>query len=176
VQFAQVAFAGMRHEELAGYRETIETLNAEQELANAQLNFLANRYNEFVARAALLAAIGDLTVEKIAPDVPAYDAEGDFRKVRNRGRTPLEPIVQALDNIGAAKLRRPLSADLSGADVPPSRAMPPAVSAPNADLARAPLTPITESRVVPAAELPPGYKAPQPGLHPDSASTPRPHD
>lgn len=173
VQFAQVAFAGMRHEELAGYRDTIETLNAEQELTNAQLTFLLNRYNEYVSRAALLAAIGDLTVEKLAPDVPVYDAEGDFRKVRHLGRTPLEPIAQTIDRIGSAGLRRPVSADLTGADVPPASVMPPVVATPSAALMRAPLTPITRSVVVPAADLPPGYQAPQPGLPPNPAPKPR---
>lgn len=170
VQFAQVAFAGMRHEELAGYRETIETLNAEQELTNAQLSLLSNRYNEYVARAGLLAATGDLTVAKIAPDVPTYDAEADFRKVRNRGRTPLEPIVQAIDSVGAAKLRRPLSADLTGANIPAATTMPPAVQTPDPALMRAPLIPITKSPVVPAEKLPPGYNGPQPGLPPDVPS------
>ena len=176
VEFAQIAFAGMRHEELAGYRDAIETLNAEQELFNAELNFLANRYNEYVARAGLLAAVGDLTAAKLTADLPLYDPEADFRKVRNRGRTPLEPIAQALDRIGSARLRQPLSADLTGADVPPAAVMPPLLKTPDARLMQSPLTPITESPVVPATDLPRGYVAPQPGMATTAAAAQNPRD
>jgi outer membrane protein/S-layer protein transport system outer membrane protein len=87
VSSAQLAFAGMQQEQRFGLRATIEVLNAEQELQNAQNTLLQNRFIEYVAQATLLAAVGRLEARYIAPDVALYDAEAEFRKVRNRGRT-----------------------------------------------------------------------------------------
>jgi len=155
VQSAQTSFAGMRREQLNGQRSTLDTLNVEQELANAQFTLLQNRYNEYIARAALLAAMGELSVDKIAPGTPLYDPEADFRRVRNLGRTPLEPIAQAIDRIGSAGLRRPISADLTGANVPASDQMIPLPAQPTAREASGTLTPITKSPLVRKDDLGP---------------------
>jgi TolC family type I secretion outer membrane protein len=168
VTSAQIAFAGMQREQRFGLRTTIEVLNAEQELQNAQLTLLQNRYSEYVARAALLATIGRLEARYVAPDIARYDAEQDFRSVRNRGRTPLEPIAQALDRIGSAGLRRPIDQILVGADKGPPDAVPVLPPTPGAELTRGPLVPITQSPLVPASALPgdhmpaTGYLPPQP--------------
>jgi len=167
VASAQLAFAGMQREQRFGLRTTIEVLNAEQELQNAQLTLLQNRYAEYVARAALLATIGRLEARYVAPDIALYDPEQDFRSVRNRGRTPLEPIAQVLDRIGSAGLRRPLDETLTGADVPPVDVVPALPATPGAELTRGPLVPITQSPLVPASALPgdhmpaTGYLPPQ---------------
>ena len=88
VASAQLAYAGMHREELEGLRSTIETLNAEQELVSAQLTFLQNRYEEYVASAGLLAAVGDLRADSIVENLDTYDPATYFKKVRNRGATP----------------------------------------------------------------------------------------
>lgn len=102
VQAAQIAFAGMEREERYGLRSTIETLNAEQELASAQLGLLSNRYQEYVARASLLLAMGRLDARTVNSAIPARDPEAEFKKVRWRGISPTEPVAMLLDHVGSA--------------------------------------------------------------------------
>lgn len=168
VASAQIAFAGMQREQRFGLRATIEVLNAEQELQSAQLTLLQNRYAEYVARAALLATIGRLEARYVAPSIEIYEPEQDFRAVRNRGRTPLEPVAQLIDRIGSAGLRRPLDERLTGADVPKIDRVPALPPTPGPELTRRPLVPITQSPLVPASALPDdhmpaaGYLPPRP--------------
>ena len=156
VASAQVAFAGMQREQLFGLRTTIEVLNAEQELQAAQLTLLQNRFQEYVQRGALLASIGRLEARYLAPSVALQDPEEEFRRVRNSGRTPLEPIVQTIDRIGSAGLRRPLSAELTGENTPLPASTPALAPTPGAELTRGALVPITKSPLVPASRLPGG--------------------
>lgn len=149
VASAQIAFAGMRREQRSGLRSTIDVLNAEQELQAAQLGLLQNRYNEYTARAALLAAIGALNARTIVPDLDTYDPDDNFRRVRNRGLTPLEPIAMALDRIGSAAVRRPLSADLTGRNGAHPDQAPALPAQPDRASTERRLTPITESVLVP---------------------------
>jgi TolC family type I secretion outer membrane protein len=128
IEAAQQAFAGMSCEELNGLRTIIDTLNAERELQDAQLTVLQYRYQLYVAHAGLLAAMGNLSVKDIAANITVYDPEANFRAVRHRGMTPFEYVAMGVDRIGSAGLRRPLSADLTGANVPTptgTQAMPP---------------------------------------------------
>ncbi|KAK1548172.1 hypothetical protein Q3G72_001758 [Acer saccharum] len=169
VSSAQLAYAGMHREELEGLRSTIETLNAEQELVAAQLTFLQNRFEEYVASASLLAAVGDLRAESIVDNLDTYDPATYFNKVRNRGQTPLEPIARTIDRIGSANPRRPIAVDLRGADSPVPDAVPVLPPQPAASDMFGALTPVTKSRLVPASELPGGL-LPAPDLPPAPAS------
>jgi TolC family type I secretion outer membrane protein len=166
VSSAQLAYAGMHREELEGLRSTIETLNAEQELVGAQLSLLQSRFQEYVASASLLAAVGDLTTQSIVPNLDTYDPVTYFKKVRNRGSTPLEPIARTIDRLGSADLRRPIAAELRGADSPVPDAIPVLPPQPARPDMFGALVPVTESRLVPASELPGGVL---PG--PDHSST-----
>lgn len=165
VTSAQLAYAGMHREELEGLRSTLDTLNAEQELISAQLTLLQNRYEEFVAGAQLLSAVGALRAEELVDKLDRYDPAVYFKQVHNRGRTPLEPVAEFVDRIGSANPRRPLAADLSGADSPVPDVMPVLPPAPSAAALRDRLVPVTESRLVPASELPGGLP-PAPDLPP----------
>jgi TolC family type I secretion outer membrane protein len=165
VTSAQLAFAGMHREELYGLRSTIETLNAEQDLFSAQLNFLSSRYSEYVSRAQLLAAIGALKADAIVSDLQKQDPNDNFRKVRNRGRTPLEPLAMTIDRIGSANPRRPAAADLAGGESPVPNSTAPLPPTPSADVMQKPLVPITQSPLVPADKLPGGL--PRTGDLPD---------
>ena len=165
VSSAQLAYAGMHREELEGLRSTIETLNAEQELVGAQLALLQSRYEEYVASASLLAAVGDLRTESIVDNLDTYDPAAYFKKVRNKGATPLEPIARTIDRIGSANPRRPIAADLRGADSPVPDATPVLPPPPSATDLYGALVPVTQSRLVPASELPGGLP-PAPDLPP----------
>ena len=149
VESAQLAFAGMVREQRAGTRSTIEVLNTEQELQAAQLALLQARYNEYVSHASLLQAMGALEAKSLAPDIEINDPETHFRKVRSRGMTPLEPVVMAIDRIGSSAVRRPLSAELTGADgpVPDTTIVQPLPV--DRSVTDAPFVPITQSVLVP---------------------------
>jgi TolC family type I secretion outer membrane protein len=165
VTSAQLAYAGMHREELEGLRSTLDTLNAEQELVSAQLTFLQNRYEEYAASAALLVAVGGLRAADLVDHLDRYDPDANFRRVHNRGRTPLEPVAQLVDRIGSANPRRPAAAELGGEETLVPDAMPIMPPRPSDVELQSRLTPITQSRLVPASELPGGLP-PAPDLPP----------
>ncbi len=154
VEAAQIAYAGMQREEQYGLRSTIEVLNAEQELASAQLTLLANRYEEYLARAALLLAMGRLDARAVNSAIPAKDPESEFKKVRFRGVSPTEPVVMLLDRVGSASPYKNPKPDLRGRDQPKptgSSAMP---AMPGKKYTDQPLVPIANSQLVPGDKLP----------------------
>lgn len=154
VEAAQIAFAGMQREEQYGLRGTTDVLNAEQELAAAQLTLLSNRYAEYVSRASLLLAMGRLDARTVNSAIPARDPDADFKKVRWKGISPTEPAAMLLDRIGSASPYAKPKLDLTGKNQPKpttSMEMPPK---PDKSMTAEPLVPISKSRVVNQNELP----------------------
>lgn len=151
-----IAFYGVREEERFALRSTIEVLNAQAELQNAQIGFVRGRANEYVGRVQLLAQVGTLEVGNLAPGVAAYDPTRNFKKVRYKGMLPTDLIVQTMDKIalpmepkkpkaGDTTPIRPPSSDLPARPVsadkvppPPSINDMPALSDSDAPLATAP--------------------------------------
>ncbi|WP_340316750.1 TolC family outer membrane protein [Rhizorhabdus argentea] len=154
VQAAQIAFAGMEREERYGLRSTIETLNAEQELASAQLGLLSNRYQEYVARASLLLAMGRLDARTVNSAIPARDPEAEFKKVRWRGISPTEPVAMLLDHVGSASPYAKPKPDLRGSKQPKPTGSPAMPATLDKSYTQKPLVPITQSPLVPADQLP----------------------
>lgn len=99
IDAAEAAFFGMRQEERFGLRSTIELLNAQQELQQAQTNMLRNRYTEYTARAAVLGFMGVLDAEAIAPGVKVFDPQTDFDHVKWKYALPTELVVRAVDGL-----------------------------------------------------------------------------
>lgn len=154
VEAAQIAYAGMQREEQYGLRSTIEVLNTEQELASAQLGLLSNRYEEYVARAQLLLAMGRLDARTVNSAIPAKDPDAEFKKVRWRGISPTEPAAMLLDRIGSASPYAKPKPDLRGGDRPKptsSTAMP---ETPGKSFTDKALVPIAKSQLVPGDKLP----------------------
>jgi len=154
VEAAQIAFAGMRQEERFGLRSTIEVLNAEQELASSQLALLGNRYQEYIARAALLLAMGRLDARTVNSAIPAKDPEAEFNKVRWRGISPTEPAAMLLDRIGSASPYAAPKPDLRGSKQPKPTGQPPLPPKPDKTIIEKPMVPIAKSQLVPAGQLP----------------------
>lgn len=154
VQAAQIAFAGMQREEQFGLRSTIEVLNAEQELASAQLALLSNRYQEYVARASLLLAMGRLDARAVNSAIPAKDPEAEFKKVRWRGISPTEPVAMLLDHIGSASPYTKPKPDLRGTNQPKPAKQPVMPPQPDRSYTDKPLVPIAKSQLIPADKLP----------------------
>jgi outer membrane protein len=73
VRAAQVAFDGIREEATLGARTTLDVLQAEQELLNAQTARVQARANEALAAYQLLQAQGLLTAEHLGLAVEIYD-------------------------------------------------------------------------------------------------------
>lgn len=132
----KIAFLGVREEERFALRSTIEVLNAQAELQNAQLNFVRGRANEYVGRMQLLAQVGTLEVGNLAPGVQAYDPTRNFKKVRYKGVLPTDLIVQTVDKIalpmdakkpapGDTTPIRPPSSDLPAKPVAADKVAPP---------------------------------------------------
>ena len=73
VRANEIAFEGVEQEALVGLRTTLDVLNAEQELLNAETARISARSEESVAAFQLLLAQGLLTAEKLGLGVQIYD-------------------------------------------------------------------------------------------------------
>jgi outer membrane protein len=101
VRAARIAAEGVRQEAQVGLRTTLDVLNAELELRNAELSLVQARRNEYLAAAQLLAAMGRLEAQDLVAGVTVYDPKANFNRVRNKGFVPWEPIVETIDSIAA---------------------------------------------------------------------------
>ena len=108
VRAAQAAFAGMRIEQRAGQRATLDVLITEQNQVNAQILLLNARHDQFVAQATLLRAVGHLEAPDLIASLPKYEPARHFRGVRRRGQAPWTSLARAADAVGAPGVgRRP---------------------------------------------------------------------
>jgi len=126
---ARIAAEGTRQEQQVGLRTTIDVLNAEQELRQAELNQVTSRRDEYVAAANVLAVMGRLEGRNVIPSVPQYDAAKNFRKLRMTwGWVPWEEAVGAVDQLATPwpahkpaekPLEKAIAPGLDPAPVPP---------------------------------------------------------
>ena len=151
---AQRTFNGMQIEYRADLRSTYEVLNAEQTLANAELNQLVAEHDGYVAQAKLLAYTGRLEGPLLIEKLTAYDAKANLNNIANDGGLPTDIIGNIIDrvNIGSGKVRpvvgpsaTPLPVDLKQAAV-----APPATTALGV---ASPPVPVTPSQSKTAKEL-----------------------
>lgn len=82
IDAARVAFEGTREEATLGARTTLDVLNAEQELLDAQGDRIDALTIEQDAYYFLLSTMGLLTADRLALDVIAYDPEAYYNDVR----------------------------------------------------------------------------------------------
>ena len=78
------ALEGVREEEKVGQRTLLDVLNAEQELVNSQVQLATTRRDLIVAAYALLAAMGQLSVDNIGVTATVYDPEVHYAEVRRQ--------------------------------------------------------------------------------------------
>lgn len=98
VRAARIASEGTHQEQQVGLRTTIDVLNAEQELRQAELNAVASRRDEYVAAANVLATMGRLEAKNLVPSVAPYDASKNFRRLRlTWGWVPWEEPISKID-------------------------------------------------------------------------------
>ncbi len=82
VRAAEIALDGVQQEELVGQRTVLDVLDAEQELLDAKVSLVRAMRDETVARYDLAAAIGSLTAQDLALDVPYYDPHEHYEQVK----------------------------------------------------------------------------------------------
>ncbi|WP_375175313.1 TolC family outer membrane protein [Pseudooceanicola sp.] len=83
IRAAQVAFRGVREEAQLGARTTLDVLNAEQELLDARATLISAQVDELSAGYTLLAAMGELTAQKLKLKVRIYDPAGYYNMVKD---------------------------------------------------------------------------------------------
>lgn len=98
VRASRVAFEGVREEANLGSRTTLDVLNAEQQLLDAQTSLVSAQVDEVVASYGILASMGLLTAEHLRLNVQLYDATEYYNLVKG---APLASSAQgqALDRI-----------------------------------------------------------------------------
>lgn len=95
----EFAFYGVRQEEKFALRSTIEVLNAELELSNAQQNLVRTRAQEYVSRVQVLQYVGTLDARQFAAATPRYDPTKNLNRIKNIGVTPAEYPARILDRV-----------------------------------------------------------------------------
>lgn len=111
VRAARIAFEGVRQEAQVGLRTTLDVLNAEQELRNAELSLVNARHDEYVAAAVLLSAMGKLEARYLTPGVAQYDATANGKAFSHKlGWTPWDPAIELIDRVGAPPRPAPTAA------------------------------------------------------------------
>lgn len=73
ISAARVAFEGVREEATLGSRTTLDVLNAEQELLDAEANRISAQADEVIASYTVLSAMGLLTADHLRLQVQQYD-------------------------------------------------------------------------------------------------------
>ena len=101
VRAATVAAEGVRQEAQVGLRTTLDVLNQELELRNAEVTLASARRNEYVAQANLLAAMGRLEGPDLDPTLTRYDPAANYDRVRNRGALPWDGVIETIDRLAA---------------------------------------------------------------------------
>lgn len=124
VRAATLAFQGVQEEQRVGLRTTLDVLNAEQELRNAELFLVQSRRDAYVAGASVLQAMGRLEAQDLVSGAPAFDPAANFEAVRRQGSVPWEGAVQRLDAIGAPRTTTPRPPEVPN-PIPPETATVP---------------------------------------------------
>lgn len=97
VNAAQIAFDGMKEEANLGSRTTIDVLDAEQDLLDANFARLEAEATRYVAAYKLLYSMGLLTADHLQLGIPTYDPAVYYNAVRNAPVT--SPQGKKLDRI-----------------------------------------------------------------------------
>ncbi|MCA0995459.1 TolC family outer membrane protein [Alloyangia pacifica] len=101
VRAATVAFRGTREEATLGARTTLDVLDAEQELLDARNTQISAVVDETIAAYTVLYAMGQLTTEDLALNVPRYDPAEYYNLVKtapvqSRQGADLNRILKAM--------------------------------------------------------------------------------
>jgi len=93
-----VAFRGVREEAKLGARTTLDVLDAEQDLQDAQASLIEAETNLYIAAYTVLETIGELTARDMRLNVRLYDAGAYYNLVKD-APVPVSPQGQKLDRV-----------------------------------------------------------------------------
>jgi outer membrane protein len=83
IRAARLAFEGVREEATLGSRTTLDVLNSEQVLLDAESDRITARSNEFIAAYSLLASMGLLTADHLNLKIEQYDPAAYYNQVKD---------------------------------------------------------------------------------------------
>ncbi len=98
IRAARVAFEGVREEATLGSRTTLDVLNAEQELLDAQANLISAQAEEVIASYSVLAAMGLLNADHLRLPVQQYDPSQYYNLAKD-APIAMSPQGEALDRV-----------------------------------------------------------------------------
>lgn len=81
---ARLALQGAVEERKVGQRTTLDVLNTQQEVINAQISLAQSQRNYIDAQYSILATIGALSTSKLALKVSKHDPEEHFNEVKDK--------------------------------------------------------------------------------------------
>jgi len=81
---ARLALQGAVEERKVGQRTTLDVLNTQQEVINAQVSLAQSQRNYIDAQYSILATIGALSTSKLALNVTKHDPEEHFNEVKDK--------------------------------------------------------------------------------------------
>jgi TolC family type I secretion outer membrane protein len=84
VRAAEIAVEGTPQEALVGQRTTLDVLDQEQDLFQAQVDLVNAAREEILARYRLKAAVGELTATGVGLPVEPYNPEAHYERVRDK--------------------------------------------------------------------------------------------
>lgn len=90
IRAATVAFRGVKEEANLGAKTTLDVLNAEQSLLDAQATRIAAEANLQIANYSLLASMGLLTVDRLHLGIPTYDPSAYYNAVKGAPVTSVQ--------------------------------------------------------------------------------------
>ncbi|UWQ15229.1 TolC family outer membrane protein [Aliiroseovarius sp. M344] len=99
IRASRVALRGAREEASLGSRTTLDVLNAEQELLNAEASRITAQSNQYLAAYSLLSSMGLLTAEHLKLGVVTYDPEAYFNTVKSAPVHRVSPQGKRLDSL-----------------------------------------------------------------------------
>lgn len=102
VRAARVAFQGVREEATLGARTTLDVLDSEQDLLNAETNRISAQADQYIASYQVLASMGLLTAQRLKLPVQIYDPAAYYDLVkdgpakRSKQGRQLDKVLRAL--------------------------------------------------------------------------------
>jgi len=84
IEASKVALEGTEAEAKAGSRTTLDVLDAEQDLFEANVNLVRSKRDEIVSSYNLLAQVGRLNAKELGLDVKLYDPENHYREAKHK--------------------------------------------------------------------------------------------
>ncbi len=99
VRAAELALRGVREEFQLGARTTLDVLDQEQEVLDAQTNRVSAQFDRYIAFYEALDSMGLLTAEHLRLNVPIYDPAEYYNSVKDAPRGQVSKQSRQLDRV-----------------------------------------------------------------------------